>query len=182
MTTHARRHPNQGRLVPGDDVARDAALSDHDVYRWWLTRRWSPGGRVACFVMLNPSTADAERDDPTTRRCIGFARSWGCHALAVVNLYAYRAADPKVLDTLDEQVAVGWENRGHVLAHAHAAERIVAAWGATGTVRQQRERNARGRDLLSVLDRPILCLGRTAGGSPRHPLYVPAAKELEPWT
>jgi hypothetical protein len=83
---------SQGDLF-GD---RGATLSDCGRYRYRLWRRWADGPTVL-FVMLNPSTADADVDDPTIRRCIGFARSWGAGALEVVNLYAWRATQPAEL-------------------------------------------------------------------------------------
>ena len=74
-------------------MKRSAEISECGKYRWWLRRRWADGP-VVCFVMLNPSTADAEQDDPTIRRCIGFAQAWGCGALEVRNLFPFRATNP----------------------------------------------------------------------------------------
>lgn len=78
-------------------MERYASISECNRYRWWLRRVWDArllsDGRIANevnFVMLNPSTADAEVDDPTIRRCIGFAKAWGFAALTVTNLYALR--------------------------------------------------------------------------------------------
>src|SRR5262249_62207047 len=63
-------------------------------YRYWLTRTWDAARPAVCWLMLNPSTADAARDDPTIRRCIGLARRWGHGGIVVVNLFAWRAPDP----------------------------------------------------------------------------------------
>jgi hypothetical protein len=76
------------------DVKSSAVLSPDGVYRYRLDRVWGAGPRVL-FVMLNPSTADATQDDPTLRRCLGFARDWGYGSLTVANLYAYRARGPQ---------------------------------------------------------------------------------------
>jgi hypothetical protein len=124
--------------------------------------------------MLNPSTADADRDDPTVRRCVGFARRWGCVELAVVNLFAFRATRPADLCAVRDPVGV--ENCRHVESAVRRAKGgfVVFAWGTHGTWRNQD---------LTVMGwvrgagvRP-LCLGLTKGGHPRHPLYVPYATE-----
>jgi len=89
--TPATRRP---RTV--ERVVRSAVLSDCGTYRYSLTRRWSPGPLLG-WVMLNPSRADALVDDPTIRRCVGFARRWGFAGIVVRNLYALRATDPREL-------------------------------------------------------------------------------------
>ena len=73
-------------LQPGGSPSVDLAL----------TRRWAEGPPLV-VCMLNPSTADAEEDDPTIRRCVGFAKRDGFAALEVVNLFAFRATDPKAM-------------------------------------------------------------------------------------
>jgi hypothetical protein len=145
----------------------DALISDDGLYRYWLTRRWNTGP-TATFVMLNPSTADAAIDDPTIRRCIGFAKAWGCGGLTVVNLYALRSTDPKGLWTAGDPV--GPENDSHLSAFAVVASQLgwplVAAWGA----------NAKPDRVAQVLDLPgmaaLTALGVTKDGAPRHPLYL----------
>ena len=72
----------------------EAVISQDERHRYSLTRRWGYGPAVCCWIMLNPSTADATTDDPTIRRCLRFTQGWGYDALTVVNLYAWRATDP----------------------------------------------------------------------------------------
>jgi len=142
-------------------------------YRYRLWRRWAPGHQVL-FVMLNPSTADAERDDPTIRRCAGFARAWGFAGMTVVNLFALRATDPARLRRARDPV--GRDNDSHIAAAAAAADTVVVAWGIHGDLR------ARDRAVLALLapHRPR-CLGLTCGGHPRHPLYLPARTRSRPF-
>ena len=124
--------------------------------------------------MLNPSTADAEIDDPTIRRCMAFARSWGFSCLSVRNLYALRATDPARLEA--ERDPVGGERGDAELAAATIADLVVVAWGANAS--PWRERKA--VELLSGAR--LMCLGKTKSGHPRHPLYVRADQSLTEWS
>jgi len=115
------------------DMKRSAEISDCGQFRWWLQRRWADGPLV-CFVMLNPSTADAEQDDPTIRRCIAFARSWGFGALSVRNLFPFRATKPADLKRAVRSIDVTGGQRGlGELAVAATADLVIAAWGANAT-------------------------------------------------
>ncbi len=107
-----------------------AVISDCGKYRYTLEREWMTGQGTCLFVMLNPSTADASEDDPTIRRCIGFAQRWGYQRLTVGNLFAYRATDPLGLREVPLDVAIGPENDDHLCDLSHGASLIVAAWGA----------------------------------------------------
>ncbi len=143
-----------------------ALFSADGRYRYRLWRRWDPSRRVIAFCMLNPSTADAERDDPTIRRCIGFARAWGRGGVEVVNLFALRATDP--ISLRDSSDPVGSENDRAIAAAARRARAVVIAWGMHGML------GARDREVLALLSRRtrLLCLGWTVQGQPRHPLYL----------
>lgn len=158
-------------------TAKSTVLSACGLYRYKLGRTWNPSVRPAAFVMLNPSVADAERDDPTIRRCIGFARSWGCGGIVVVNLFALRATDP--LDLYCAADAIGPDNDRHILEAVRDCSAIVAAWGVHGAFR---DREADVRRLLAdaELAVPVVCLGKTQAGFPRHPLYVKADAALIP--
>ena len=157
---------------PADGVGRSAAVSRCGRYRWWL-RRAVPGGsgRAVCFLMLNPSRADATVDDPTIRRCLGFARRWGYSVLEVRNLFCWRSSDPRSLLTAADPA--GGVRGDRELAAAADADLVGAAWG--GWVPFERDRAA----LALLGGRPLMCLGRTKGGGPRHPLYVRGEAELE---
>ena len=158
-------------------MSSSAVISECGRYRYELGRRWGEG-LTAVFVMFNPSTADAEQDDPTIRRCIGFAESWGCGALRVVNLFALRATDPRELrDAMDP---IGNENDGYI--RRACARRdvcvVVAAWGAS----LQRWPVAKRRRFAveRMLPADAVCLARTGDGIPRHPLFVKGDVERVP--
>jgi len=157
----------------------DAVLSKDGVYRYTLTRKWAEGHR-ALFVMLNPSTADATLDDPTIRRCIGFAKKWGYGSIEVVNLFAFRATNPNDLDCLERvhgtDLIVGSDNERYWEEAKARASLVIAAWGAH--VRAARS-GQRWRAMIVFGD--MDCLGRTLGNEPRHPLYLPGASRLMAW-
>jgi hypothetical protein len=144
-----------------------AHLSGCGTYRYSLTRSWEQGLPWCLFVMLNPSTADATVDDPTIRRCVGFARDWGYGRLHVVNLFGLRATDPKALRSHEDPV--GPDNDSAILRAAARCELIVAAWGAHGS---HLDRNRAVWDLLGAAGLAVFCLGTTEQGHPKHPLYL----------
>jgi len=155
-----------------------ARLSADGRYRYTLDRRWGPRPGAVVWIMLNPSTADAGGDDPTIRRCVGFTRGFGYDALRVVNLFALRTTDPGVLRGAVDPV--GPDNDRWLACVSRPAGRgpVVAAWGA------HRLAAARAARLLGagVLPRRgLTCLGQTAAGQPRHPLYLPAGRQPRPW-
>lgn len=129
------------------------------------------------FIMLNPSTADAETDDPTIRRCLGFAERHSCTRLTVVNLFAFRATKPS--DLLKAEDPVGPHNNGYldeqIGYHASMRGPIIAAWGSHPFARD------RARLLTEKWGFCLQALGHTKDGSPRHPLYLPAKAELRPF-
>lgn len=156
-------------VEPVEPVRGSAVLSSCGRYRYRLGREWADGP-TAVFVMLNPSTADALRDDPTIRRCLGYARAWGCGALVVTNLYAWRATDPAELWTASDPV--GTDNDKYLSQAATLAADchgpLIAAWGA----------NARPDRIDAVYSIPgmgrLSALAITKDGQPRHPLYLKA--------
>lgn len=142
-------------------------------YRYYLSRRWADGGRV-CWIMLNPSTADAERDDPTIRRCIGFSRDWGYGGLSVVNLFALIATDPYELR--QHPTPIGTETDRYIDSAVTDADLVVAAWGNHGAL------FGRGYEVaLRVPFGRLNVLGMTSKGQPSHPLYLPKTTRPVPW-
>jgi hypothetical protein len=158
-------------------VEKSARISQCGAFRYWLGRRWGDLDGLT-FVMLNPSTADALQDDPTIRRCIGFARREGFDAVNVYNLNAYRATRPAALATCADPV--GPDNDAYLSLVLTEQRRrghpVVAAWGAHA----RPERVAAVLDLVPGVD--WRCLGLTQHGHPRHPLYVRGDQPLVTFT
>ncbi len=148
----------------------DAKISACGLYRYRLSRTWDENADPVVFVMLNPSTADASEDDPTIRRCVGFARAWGAGGVVVVNLFAWRATDPRGLFFTDDPVGLANDVE---IADACMGRRVIAAWGAT--LPKLKERPARVLNILRRVAASVECLRRTKDGHPGHPLYVPAS-------
>ncbi|MGH9540910.1 MAG: DUF1643 domain-containing protein [Terriglobales bacterium] len=160
-----------------------AVLSECQSYRYSLVRDWGSGERLS-FIMLNPSTADAVADDPTIRRCCGFARSNFYTGVHVVNLFALRATAKTALTRVGYSLACGQENDRYLRAAIGEAAMLVAAWGAhDGELGLWvKQRVAEVRAMCGQAGRPLWCLGRAKSGAPRHPLYLPQKARLEVWT
>lgn len=155
--------------------ARSAAFCRRRIYRYTLWRRWSDGRRYVQFICLNPSTADEHSDDPTIRKCIKFAKSWGFDAMCMTNLFAYRATNPMVMKkALDP---IGFGNDRWILKTARGASMIVAAWSQHGV---HLNRGSAVRGLLQKF--PLHYLRVTPGSQPWHPLYLPDATRPSLWT
>ena len=125
------------------------------------------------FIGLNPSTADETNDDPTIRRCVNFAKSWGYGALCMTNLFAFRATKPEVMK--QQKDPIGEKNNHYIKKFARGAGVVIAAWGVHGSFW------ARDHEVKLMLPR-LHHLGLTKHGDPRHPLYL--KKDLSPviWT
>lgn len=170
--------------LPGlsvDDEGRGAVLSADGLYRYRLTRSWDARKPILPFLMLNPSTADARQDDPTIRRCVGFARGLGYGGLGVWNLYAFRTDKPTVLWEAQRGGVdiIGPENdmklRNLLVWAANTEVPVIAAWGAQA-------KPARVAWLLEQRGAHNLqALGVAKHGEPKHPLYLPASVRPQPW-
>lgn len=154
-------------------------------YRYTLWREWTDdvleleerennnSAKFVQFIGLNPSTADETKDDPTIRRCIGYAKAWGYGALCMTNLFAFRATDPRVMKR--QGAPIGLDNTPTIVRVAKEAGIIICAWGVHG-----KHRN-RASDVVKALRSygiKLHCLATTADGNPSHPLYLRA--ELMP--
>ncbi len=150
---------------------RGAVIDPTGQYRYSLIRSWAIGEWIT-WIMLNPSTADADVDDPTIRRCINFTKMWGFCGMQVVNLYAYRATDPIALKSVLDPI--GPDHSNHFVKALKRGSLTIAAWGACS--------HASTVHVDQLLARyQVKCLGKTRNGSPKHPLYVRANAPLEVW-
>lgn len=151
-------------------MERAAVFSPCRTWRYVLRRTWGTAPALV-FVGLNPSTADETQDDPTVRRCIGYARSWGYGGLTMLNAYALRSTDPKGLWRVEDPV--GPENDRWLHEEAEGAPMVVVGWGANCPLERE-------RDVLRALAGTVHCLTTTQRGRPGHPLYLRA--DLRPRT
>ena len=169
MAAHVLRDRDSTRDVRGWICG--ATFSRDRVHRYLLWRVWDVSRPLLAWVLLNPSTADETREDPTIRRCIRFAMDWGYGGVETTNIFALRSTAPAALRTARDPV--GPDNDGTLrdLAARHAT--VVAAWGNHGA---WLDRSTRVRELLRCAE--TRCLGLTSLAQPRHPLYVRASQTL----
>lgn len=173
MSEQIRRTPPSAAFGPWQGTAVFSADRRH---RYRLDRPMGAGPAVL-WVMLNPSTADEARNDPTVRRVLGFSRLWGCGKVIVCNLHSLRGTDPACLDELDDYTSHLGDD--YVRAARCEAARVVIGWGAHGARWPRRVRHL--CDLLG--DDDLWCLGTTTHThQPRHPLYVRGDTQLTRWS
>lgn len=151
-------------------VKRTATFSPCRRYRYTLRIIWDETKPVAAFIGLNPSTATEFADDNTVRRCKNFAAREGCGGMVILNLFAYRATLPE--DMKAEREPIGDENRLAEFLEGCDGPHI-ACWGTHGS------HLGRG-DFIAPLFPELLCFGRNADGSPKHPLYLKKTTPLIP--
>jgi hypothetical protein len=172
------------QLQLGGVTGSGAWISDCGRYRYSLHRRWHHAADSVCWIMLNPSTADAEQDDPTIRRCMRFAEGWGYGGIVIVNLFGWRATKPAVVRSLllndEASDPTGPRNMQALRGAMDRCPVIVAAWGSS-LQPWSTERGQLVEHECLCLGKRLQCLGTTADGSPRHPLYVRGSQKLEGW-
>jgi len=169
----------QGRLFE-DPWASGAVMSPCGQYRYLLWRNWDRSRPRALFVMLNPSTGDAQRDDATIRRCRGYAQAWGFGGFDVTNLFAFRATRPSVLRDYPGD-RVGAFADMYIGQQAQMASQVIVAWGGNGDRYVPRVLEVVGVLEQWTLRGALWCIGTTAGGQPVHPLMQEKTAERVPW-
>jgi hypothetical protein len=145
-------------------------------YRYWLRRVWRPGDRLANYLMLNPSTADEFKNDPTVERCEQRARADGFDGFVVTNIFAFRATDPNHMKAQADPV--GPENDDRIVRVAGICDQVVCAWGTHG---RHLGRADEVRRLLVANRIAPMALRLTRAGDPSHPLYLPYDLKPTPW-
>lgn len=165
---NAGRRRHKGAMIERHaerEGERSVALySSCERYRYGLSRTWDAALPSVLFIMLNPSTADELRNDPTIERCQRRAAALGCGSLRIANLFAWRATKPD--DLRKAKDPVGPENETVLHDWSAASDMIIAAWGVHGALLGQAQRFA------PLLEGDVRHLGLTKAGHPRHPLYV----------
>lgn len=160
-----------------EDIKKSSATwgGANKEYRYTLKRIWNEKLPKCVVIGLNPSTATEEADDPTVRRCVGFAKREGCGSLCILNIFAFRSTNPrKLISCVDP---VGEENDKYIVKECSNAKVIIAAYGAHGKL------NGRDAEVLRLLktklpEKKIMCFGITKHGNPKHPLYQPRDAKL----
>jgi len=163
-------------------MRKGAIISKDKKHRYRLWRIWDDSLPKALFIMLNPSTADAMLDDPTIRRCIGFAKSWGYGGIYVGNIFSLRSSNPKDLisNVLDIQLGycVADRNEESVRYMADICELVVCAWGNSPILKQMEKHGLIVTDWMYELVGKSSYLAKSKDGTPKHPLYL--KKDLKP--
>ena len=147
-----------------NDLFKHAILSPCAKYRYALYRQWDKTLPSVMFLMLNPSTADARKDDPTIRKCMAYAKDWGYGGIVVGNIYAFRSKDPK--DLLHCNDPIGPLNDSYLYELTNKYPMVICAWG------NNLENPKRIKHLIGRGVRMTHCLELTKSGQPKHPLYL----------
>lgn len=161
-------------IFPDLKPVRHAVFSEDRRYRYWLKITWEPTHPVFCFCGLNPSTADELKNDPTVERCERRARGMGYGSLIVVNLFAYRATDPREMKRQADPV--GDRNDEAIRNAVVVSDLFLCGWGNHGAFR------GRGEQVMRFLDgHDPQCLGVSKAGHPVHPLYQSYETQVRPF-
>ena len=152
-------------------MEKSAILSADRKYRYVLTRIWDEAKPTVVFIGLNPSTADEKTDDPTIRKCIGYAKRWGYGKLIMVNIFAFRSTDPSLLKRVEDPI--GPDNDSYIQKCVSESNSVIACWGKHGKLLN------RDKVLMDSLPN-LVCLKRNKNGTPHHPLYL--SKDVTPVT
>lgn len=126
--------------------------------------------------MLNPSTADELKLDPSCTRARRYAEAWGYGALIVTNVFGWRATDPGDMKAQPDPVGEG--NDAAILRAAKEAGIVVCAWGNHGA---HLERSRAVVKRLSKGGVTLHALRVNGNGEPAHPLYLPGNLKPKAW-
>jgi len=144
-------------------IKSGAIFSNCREYRYVLWRIWDDDMPKVMFIGLNPSTADETDDDPTIRRCIGFAKRWGFGGVYMLNIFAYKAVQPEQMKKAAD--SIGAENDGYLARYAEMSSLVIGAWGNHGVYLN------RGAGVIEMFP-TMQCMKMTKRNQPAHPLYL----------
>jgi hypothetical protein len=161
-------------------VKTGAIISACGQYRYHLWRQWNASLACMCWLMLNPSSADDKEDDPTIRKCIGFAKRHDCGGISVRNVFALRATDPTGL--LRHPDPFGPENEDYLMSARNVSllTILVLGWGTKKGGKRLAHHYKRAENAC-VIQKPY-CFGVTKDGDPGHPLYLPYDSPKMEWS
>ena len=142
-------------------------------FRYSLWRKWEIGGDCLLFIGLNPSTAEHVRDDPTVRRLISFAKSWGFSGLFVGNLFSLVSPNPAALFLGESPELPNGPNDTAIKRMRELSTLVLAGWGNQGQYA-----GTRPAEVMALVGEPVYCLKTTKAGEPTHPLYMPRESKL----
>jgi hypothetical protein len=145
------------------EIETGALFSPCHRWRYQLWRIWGGSKNIICFIGLNPSTADEFQNDPTVRRAMGFARSFGGSGLLMCNAFAFRATLPRDMKVAEDPIGV--DNDKWLVEAAGRSSIVIAAWGVHGVFM------GRGEQVKRLVPK-LHHLGLTKAGDPKHPLYL----------
>lgn len=147
-------------------MKKSAIFDETKKYRYVLTRQWGNNKNFVNFVLLNPSTADENLDDPTIKACIRFANNWGYDGIWVTNLFAFRATKPH--DLIQCSSPVGNQNNKYLEKYSKKSKMVIIAWGNHGNFLN------RDKEVIKILSKikNLYCIDITTKGNPKHLLYI----------
>jgi len=156
-------------------IKKNAIFDTTKKYRYLLMRQWSENNAQITWIMLNPSTADENIDDPTIRRCIGFSKLYNAGKMEIVNLFSYRSTTPQTLYTINDPI--GKETDQYILNSVKSADKVIIAWGNHGKLNNRSKYVI--NDLLSPYHNKIYTLKLLKNKEPGHPLYISYSEQLK---
>lgn len=171
----------QPKLIKPNYIDKGAEISEDRQYRYSLWRIWDTTKPLILFIMLNPSTADGDKDDRTISRVVDYCCQWGYGGVYVVNLFAKRATDPGVLKRLVHQqythgykIVVGENNDKAILQANMKCDRVVFAWGRYGKWYN------RANEVIDLF-KEAFYIKLSTTGAPCHPLFLKRDLILKPF-
>ncbi len=149
-------------------IKSDAIFSEDNIHRYALIHEWELDRPSLMIISLNPSAEDGELNNPTIRRCIGFAKRWGFGRLFITNLFSFKTSSPK--DLFNSENPIGNKNDYWLKKLSKKVDKVVLAYGNHGKFKNRHE------EILKIIHDPY-CIKKSKTGMPMHPLYLKYTEE-----